>query len=222
MTIQHLIFDCDGVLVDSEPLSMQVDWEMLQEQGLNFTKQEIASRFIGFTMAALIASIEAEFRIKLPADFSIEKDRRLLDLYERSLQPVDGIDKLLKNLDFSKSVGSNSPRGRVEAALRITGLAEYFGDRIVTFEDVKHGKPAPDIYLEAAARAGVSPSHCLVIEDSVAGVTAAAAAGCEVLGFTGTAHAPERHQEALRMAGAMAIFDRMTDLPALINGANHA
>jgi HAD superfamily hydrolase (TIGR01509 family) len=222
MKFQHVIFDCDGVLVDSEPLSMQVDWEMLGEQGLSLTKEEIAARFIGFTFGALIASIEAEFGIRLPPGFAKEKDRRLLQLYETSLQPVEGIHKLLKHLDFPKSVASNSPRSRVIAALRIAGLEAHFGNRIVTFEDVKNGKPAPDVYLEAARRAGVTPRNCLVIEDSVAGVTAAVAARCQVLGFTGTAHDAAAHREALRMAGAKRIFHRMAELPSLVGCSNPA
>jgi HAD superfamily hydrolase (TIGR01509 family) len=215
MSFQHIIFDCDGVLVDSEPLSMQVDWEMLQEQGVDLTKEEIASRFIGFTFGALIEAIEAEFRIKLPAGFSAEKDRRLLALYERSLRGVDGIDGILKVLRLPMSVASNSPRGRVEAALRVTGLEGHFGDRITTFEDVEHGKPAPDVYVMAAARASTPPERCFVVEDSVAGVTSAVAAGCHVVGFTGTAHDPDIHGQSLLKAGAGCIFNEMRELPSL-------
>lgn len=215
MSFRHIIFDCDGVLVDSEPLSMQIDWEMLQEQGIVLAKEEIASRFIGFTFGALMEAIEAEFNIKLPADFAAEKDRRLLALYERSLRPVDGIADVLKSLRRPMSVASNSPRTRVEAALRIAGLEDHFGHRITTFEDVKHGKPAPDIYVMAAVCAGVAPEECLVIEDSVAGVVSAAAAGCHVVGFTGTAHDPDRHGQSLLKAGARRIFQTMGNLPAL-------
>jgi beta-phosphoglucomutase-like phosphatase (HAD superfamily) len=117
------------------------------------------------------------------------------------------------------SVASNSPRHRVEAAFRIARLTPYFGDRIITFEDVARAKPAPDIYLEAARRAKVPAAACLAIEDSTAGVASAVAAGCTVIGFTGLAHDGAASAEALSRLGARIVVKRHAELPAAISAA---
>jgi beta-phosphoglucomutase-like phosphatase (HAD superfamily) len=125
-------------------------------------------------------------------------------------------------IDLPRSCASNSPRARVAAAFRIAGLERFFGARITTFEDVRQGKPAPDVYLEAAGRAGVLPEECVVVEDSVAGVTAAARAGCKVLGFTGTTHEADTHGEMLAKAGAIKVFAHMDALPPLVQALSQA
>lgn len=218
MRISHLIFDCDGVLVDSEPLSMRLDVAILAENGVVMDEAEAHRRFVGKTFAAMLAEVEAETGCRFPATASADKDRRLLELFERELTAVAGIESVLRRIGRSPySVASNSPRQRVAEALRITGLAPWFGDRITTFEDVARGKPEPDIFIEAARRAGTSPGQCLVVEDSITGVTAAARAGCQVLGFTGTHHEPEPHGHRLRQAGASAVFSQMEALPGLVS-----
>jgi len=216
--IAHLIFDCDGVLVDSEPLSMRLDVAILAEHGVVMDEAEAHRRFVGKTFAAMLAEVEAETGCRFPADASADKDRRLLALFERELAAVAGVDSILRQIGREPySVASNSPRQRVAEALRITGLTPWFGDRITTFEDVTHGKPEPDIFIEAARRAATPPGQCLVVEDSVTGVTAAARAGCRVLGFTGTHHEPELQNRRLRRAGAAAVFGRMEALPGLVS-----
>jgi HAD superfamily hydrolase (TIGR01509 family) len=217
MTIRHIIFDCDGVLVDSEPLSMELDWLLLKENGVNLSRQEVMQRFIGLTFGALVEQVERDFAVKLPPDLSKTKDARLLALFEEKLLPVDGARNAVAAIALPMSAASNSPKARVEAAFRIAGFARHFGSRITTFEDVKHGKPAPDIYIEAASRANTTPEACIAVEDSLAGVTSAAAAGCLVLGFTGTAHDPDAHAASLRKAGAAQIFFHMDELPALVS-----
>ncbi|MFN4141144.1 HAD family hydrolase [Aestuariivirga sp.] len=214
----HFIFDCDGVLVDSEPLSMRVDVEILAEHGVVMGEEEAHRRFVGRTFAAMIDEVTRDFGVSFPAGVSAEKDLRLLELYERELKPVDGVEAALEALGKQRfSVASNSPAERVAAALRITGLTRFFGSRITTFEHVPRGKPAPDVFLEAAQRAGYAPEACIVIEDSVTGVTAAHRAGCFVLGFTGTHPHPEEQAEKLLAAGAAKVFARMPELPALVS-----
>ena len=216
MNLKHIIFDCDGVLVDSEPLSMEVDYALLHEHGVALSRTEVIQRFVGLTFGALIEQVSRDFGIRLPDDLAATKDRRLLALYEEKLQPVAGAAEAIDAIELPRSVASNSPRARVEAAFRIAGLARHFGSRITTFEDVREGKPAPDIYLEAAARADTRPCACIVVEDSLAGVTSAVKAGCKVLGFTGTAHDRVDHGERLLKAGAEKIFARMSELPGLV------
>jgi HAD superfamily hydrolase (TIGR01509 family) len=216
MAFRHLIFDCDGVLIDSEPLSMKVDQQLLAENGIVLSEREVARRFIGFTFGALVAQVEAEFGVRLPDGISEEKDRRLLALYERELVVTEGALDIARSIGLPKSVASNSPRERVEAALRITGLGAYFDGSITTFEDVRVGKPAPDIYLLAAERAGASPAECLVIEDSRAGVISALAAGCPVVGFVGLADEQAAAAEALKALGAMTIITSLYELPAAL------
>lgn len=212
---EHVIFDCDGVLVDSEPLSMRIDCAILRDAGVDMSEAEAHRRFVGKTFAAMINEIATQFEVRFPANISAEKDRRLLELYEVELKPVPGMAAALAAIGGRPSVASNSPADRVRESLRITGLTPFFDNRIVTFEHVKHGKPEPDVFIEAAARAGASPAACIVVEDSITGVTAAFRAGCRVLGFTGTNPHPEMHAKALIAAGASVVFHDMAELPPL-------
>jgi HAD superfamily hydrolase (TIGR01509 family) len=219
MSAHHFIFDCDGVLVDSEPLSMKIDVEILAENGVVMSEEEAHARFVGKTFAAMIDEVAREYGVRFPSDASAQKDLRLLALYERALKPVDGVHAALSALSPQHfSCASNSPAERVAAALRIVGLVDFFGNRITTFEHVARAKPEPDVFIEAARRAGYAPGDCIVIEDSVTGVTAASRAGCRVLGFTGTHPHPEEHMPRLKAAGASALFNRMSDLPTLAQG----
>ena len=213
----HVIFDCDGVLVDSEPLSMKIDVEILAENGVVMSEAEAHQRFVGKTFAAMLDEIRRDFGVSFPADASEQKDLRLLQLYARELKVVEGVLPALEALMPQHfSVASNSPFERVEAALRITHLTRFFGNRITTFEHVARGKPEPDVFIEAARRAGYAPEDCIVIEDSVTGVTAAHRAGCRVLGFTGTHPQPQEQAGKLLAAGAATTFHAMRDLPSLV------
>lgn len=214
---RHVIFDCDGVLVDSEPLSMRVDVEILAEHGVPMSLEEAHERFVGKTFAAMISDVSERYGVRFPTDTSSQKDLRLLALYEHELKAVDGVKEALSAVGHHHySIASNSPAERVAAALRITGLTPWFGGRITTFEHVARPKPDPDVYIEAARRAGYRPEHCVVIEDSVTGVTAARRAGCTVLGFTGTHPHRETHALKLFDAGARLTFHRMSSLPGLL------
>jgi HAD superfamily hydrolase (TIGR01509 family) len=139
-----------------------------------------------------------------------------MQLFARELKPVEGVADVLRAMTTKPGIASNRPRERIVGALKLTGLAPFFEDRIMTFEDVARPKPAPDVFLAAAARAGTVPELCVVVEDSAAGVSAAKAAGCRVLGFTGTHAHPDKHATLLKQAGASAIFGSMAELPALL------
>ncbi len=214
--ISHVIFDCDGVLLDSEKISMDVDLALLAENGIDFTESEMHHRFVGTTFEAMIAEMEVEFGTPLPRDLGERKDALMLERYRRDLKTVPGVVPMLQQLRLPKSIGTNGPRHRALAALRMTGLEAFFGDRLTTFEDVKHGKPAPDIYQLAAFRAGFAPDKCLVVEDSVTGVTAALAAGTHVIGFTGVAHDPVSKAKALKELGDLQVVHTMDELASAI------
>ena len=214
--ISHIIFDCDGVLLDSEKISMDVDLALLAENGIDFTEAEMHRRFVGTTFESMIADMEVEFGKTLPKDLSDRKDVLMLEHYRRELKTVPGVIPMLQQLSLPKSIGTNGPRHRALQALRMTGLEPFFGDRLTTFEDVKYGKPAPDIYQLAAFRAGFAPDKCVVVEDSVTGVTAALAAGAHVIGFTGVAHDPVSKAKALKELGVLTVVHTMEELlPAI-------
>ena len=215
--ISHVIFDCDGVLIDSENISMAVDMSLLAQNGIVLTEAEMYRRFVGPTFEDMVAELEREHRKTLPPDLSARKDGMMLELYRRDLKPVTGVIPMLQNLAIPKSIGTNGPRNRALEALRLTGLAPFFGERLTTFEDVTNPKPAPDIYQLAAKRAGLAPAHCLVVEDSVTGATAALAAGCTVIGFTGVAHDPVAKARELKALGVSHVIHEMGELLGAIS-----
>jgi HAD superfamily hydrolase (TIGR01509 family) len=216
----HVIFDCDGVLIDSEEISMRTDQALLAENSVVISEQEMHRRFVGKTFAAMVEELEAERGIRLPTDLEARKDEIMLDRYRRELQPVAGVREVLDVINYPKSIGTNGPRHRALLALEVTGIAHHFEGRLTTFEDVTRGKPFPDVYLLAAERAGFPPSQCLVIEDSVTGVAAAIAAGCPTLGFTGSHLHRSEHALALTQLGAMRVFNDMAELPDMLNRLN--
>ena len=215
--ISHVIFDCDGVLIDSENISMAVDMALLAENGIHISEAEMYLRFVGPTFEDMVAELEHEHGKTLPPDLNARKDDMMRELYRRDLKPVPGVLPMLQNLALPKSIGTNGPRDRALEALRLTGLAPFFGDRLTTYEDVKNPKPAPDVYQLAARRAGFNPAHCLVVEDSVTGATAALAAGCKVIGFTGVAHDPLAKARELKKLGVSHVIHDMGELLAAIS-----
>ncbi len=216
MTIQHIIFDCDGVLIDSEEISMAVDRRLLAENGVHLSEGEMHQRFVGKTFKAMITEVETLSGRAMPPDLEARKDVIMLEAYARELKPIAGVPQMLDAIALPKSIGTNGPRARALQALRIVGIDRHFGERMTTFEDVVHGKPAPDIYLLAAKRAGFSPAACAVVEDSVTGVAAAVAAGCVTFGFTGSQVHRSEHALKLVELGAHVVFDDMAKLPGLL------
>ena len=195
MKLKHVIFDCDGVLVDSEPLSMRADVMLLAQLGITISEAEAHSRFVGTTFQAMLDMMTKQFGTVFPEGLHRVKDAMVEQLYRSELKIVPGVGDVLDALKakgIRMSIGSNSPKKRVELAIELVGIADRF-DRIVSYEDVANGKPAPDIYLRAVRLAGVTLDQCLVVEDSLTGTTAAVAAGIRTIGFTGT-HAHPQHR----------------------------
>jgi HAD superfamily hydrolase (TIGR01509 family) len=214
VTLKHVIFDCDGVLVDSEPLSMRADVMLLKQHGIVISEAEAHTRFVGTTFQAMLDMMHRQFGTQFPEGLHEVKNVMVEDLYRRELKIVDGVAEVLaelKALGVSMSIGSNSPRRRVELAVALTGIGHHF-DRIVTYEDVDNGKPAPDIFLHAAALSGAAHDECLVVEDSVTGMTAARAAGMRTIGFTGTHGHPQQHGRDLKTAGAATVIAHMGEI----------
>ena len=210
-----LIFDCDGVLVDSEVLSCRIDAEFLTEIGIPYTTDEIAQQFLGVSLKTMIARIEAERDCKLPDDFSERLNSILFARFETDLKPIEGVREAILSLPYPRCVASSSVPERIALSLRVTGLSDLFDD-IFSSTQVPRGKPAPDLFLHAASSMKARPEDCVVIEDSVAGVQAALAAGMRVIGFTGGGHCGPDHAEKLRQAGAPVVIERMADLKSTV------
>ncbi len=207
-----IIFDCDGVLVDSEIVSFEAEAEVFGEVGIALTAEDLLGRFLGTSSASMFAIIEQENSIMLPPDFAERAARRILEAFDRRLRPIPGIADLLADLPTRKCVASSSEPPRIRHSLSLAGILHHFEPHIFSATQVKRGKPAPDLFLLAAESMGVPPERCLVIEDSVAGVMAARAAGMTVLGFTGGSHCLDGHADKLRIAGAQEVFESMGEV----------
>lgn len=213
-----VIFDCDGVLVDSETIANSVMARVLGDAGLPLTDAQCAARFVGMSMASVRASAEAELGRALPADFEQSVFRADTLAFETGLSAVTGIETALEQIFVPVCVASSGSPEKIANSLRITGLTHYFGSHIFSATMVANGKPAPDLFLLAAETMATAPARCVVIEDSVLGVTAGVRASIPVLGFAGASHAcnDPRYKDNLIQAGAAVVFDDMTALPKLL------
>ena len=208
--VRHLIFDCDGVLVDSEHLSAAAMSEAMATIGLDVTPEECMRDLLGRTLAYSIGYAERRLGGPVPDSFAPEYHRRLYALFRGELRPVDGVADALDAIDLPSCVASSGEHERIRVALEATGLLHRFDGRIFSATEVARGKPAPDLFLHAAERMGWDPRECAVIEDSPIGVEAGRAAGMAVLGY-----ATATGVEALAAAGARP-FTSMADLPRLV------
>ncbi len=208
--VDLIIFDNDGVLVDSEPIVNRLFVEMLGELGHTLDYERTLREFSGGTMAGRLAAVEPRLGWRAPPEFTAEYDRRLRVLFERELRPVPGIGLLLPRLSCPWCVASNGGPDDIRSRLGWAGLLTDSAPPMFSATQVARGKPAPDLFLYAAATMGASPDRCVVIEDSVPGVQAAVAAGMPVLGYARLTSA-----DALRAAGAQ-VFDDMVLLPRLL------
>jgi HAD superfamily hydrolase (TIGR01509 family) len=213
-----VIFDCDGVLVDSELIGCRVEADELTRLGLVITAEEILERFTGATAAETFRTLEAEHGRPLPAGFVPRVTDAIRAAFEHELQVVAGVAAALERIALPVCVASSSDPMRIEHSLRLVGLFERFAPHLFSATAVEHGKPAPDLFLHAARRMATAPRHCVVVEDSSRGVEAGVAAGMRVLGFAGGSHCGPEHGARLRAAGADRIFTDMALLPALIAG----
>jgi len=205
-----VIFDCDGVLVDSEPIVNRVFVDMLTESGYSLDYEHTLREFSGGTMATRLESTHASLGWVAPDNFAADFDRRLLAAFESELRPVQGIRAVLEHLPGPWCVASNGTPQDIRTRLGLAGLLERFDPRLFSAAEVQRGKPAPDLFLHAASAMGVACDRCVVVEDSVPGVRAGVAAGMTVLGFSALTSS-----DALCEAGA-AVFDNMSLLPSLL------
>jgi HAD superfamily hydrolase (TIGR01509 family) len=211
-----LIFDCDGTLVDSEFIALEVLSDVMGELGRPMSVAGCLDAFMGRHNADILREIERLIGRALPPDAGKQMRERMRTRLRAELQPVAGIAGVLERLEGPRCVASSSSLPRIAESLEITGLAGYFGPHVFSASQVENGKPAPDLFLFAAAQMGVLPHGCIVIEDSVAGVTAGVAAGMAVIGFTGASHADEHHTQRLEAAGAKLVIAAMAGLPGAI------
>jgi HAD superfamily hydrolase (TIGR01509 family) len=215
--IDLLIFDCDGVLVDSEVISVRCLVDALREAGVDIDVETVMERFIGVARPEILAQLQAETGRALPADFL---ERLLVRIHERfdiELQAIAGVREAILALDCRRCVASGSDPAYIRHALQIANLLDLFDPYLYSATMVTRGKPAPDLFLYAAAQMGVAPGRCLVIEDSEAGVRAGKAAGMTVLAFGGGSHIVQAHQDVkMPAAGCDAMFGAMDELPGLV------
>jgi HAD superfamily hydrolase (TIGR01509 family) len=216
--IRLVIFDCDGVLVDSEPIAVRVLLKTLSEAGVSIAPKDAHSLFLGKSLAAICAILGEEFGVEV-TDSTLEHMRgHLYEAFRRELQPVPGIARMLQELQTATCVASSSQLERIHLALKVTGLLQYFEPFIYSATMVAEGKPAPDLFLHAARQMRTDPRHCLVIEDSPAGIEAAVRAGMRVYAFVGGSHATgPTHRESIKALGPAQIFANMRQLPGLLN-----
>jgi len=204
-----IIFDCDGVLVDSEVIASAVLAKHLTLAGYPYTPQECMVRFTGLSLDSCRVLIEKEAKKTLSKEFFQQVQNETFSRFAEDLQPVAGIIDVLEFLQeqqWSCCVASSGSHEKMALTLKKTGLQKYFGERIFSASDVQHGKPAPDLFLHAAHSVSYLPEHCVVVEDSKPGVMAARAAGMQVCAF-GSQH---------EAAADTQIFTRMAELPAIL------
>jgi beta-phosphoglucomutase-like phosphatase (HAD superfamily) len=211
-----IIFDCDGVLVDSEVLSCRAHAETLTRHGYPITADEVLNRFLGVSDREARLMIENEIGRKLPNDFEWQVKHVTLQYYADDLRAISYVGEAIAAIGLPKCVASSGTPEKICHGLTCAGLYDQLAPHIFSASEVKRGKPAPDLFLFAAEQMHAAPAQCLVIEDSIPGVTGAVAAGMTVLGFHGGSHCPPGHGDTLRAAGAIMTFEDMRQLPDLI------
>ena len=213
-----VIFDCDGVLVDSEPLSNTVFARALNREGLDWSVEETMRRLVGRSMKSCVEIVEGLLARQLPEDFVHKMQAETLQAFrDAPLQPVPGINEAIDAIEaqgIQTCIASSGGFDKMEVSLGVTGLWSRFEGRIFSASQVKRGKPFPDLFLHAAIAMNEQPFDCVVVEDSVPGVQAAKSAGMRVLGYVGALHAD---RDAMGAAGAF-LFNDMKQLPELVHG----
>ncbi|MBN3890860.1 MAG: HAD family hydrolase [Nostoc sp. JL31] len=202
-----VIFDCDGVLVDSEPILNRIFAETLTEAGFPITYAEVTQKFIGKSLKTCLEIIETSYNKPLPKNFvELCKEREIAPL-QQELKPIPHISEVLEQITLPKCVASNSSHRHIQMVLKLTGMLHQFDSNLYSANDVSRPKPFPDVYLYAAKQMNTNPEYCAVIEDSVPGVQAASAAGMTVFGY-----AQHSDGAALAAAGAKIVFNDMRQL----------
>jgi HAD superfamily hydrolase (TIGR01509 family) len=216
MSRRLVIFDCDGVLIDSEVITCRVQAERLTAHGFGITTDDVIRRFTGMRDREMYAILEREHGRALPDDYDVRTKEAIAEVYRRELRALPGVAAAIDAIALSKCVASSSNPVKLRFGLELTGLYPRFAPHLFSAAQVGRGKPAPDLFLFAAAEMGRAPGECLVVEDSIAGVQAARAAGMAVFGFCGGSHCRDGHADLLRATGAALVFAHMEALPSLI------
>ena len=218
-----IIFDCDGVLVDSEVLAMRAERGALAEMGLSFSREEYMRRFIGMHDDAFLAEVTNDFQTRL-GGAPIDLEARLLAARRKemkSLTVIDGADDALRaarDADYAVAIASSSRAHFLESKMKRTALWDLAAPHVYSADLVARAKPAPDIFLYAAAQIDVAPADCVVLEDSENGVRSAVAAGMTVWGFLGGGHVSGDHGERLSAAGALRLVSNHAEFAEIIGG----
>ncbi|MFD5319425.1 HAD family hydrolase [Streptomyces sp. NPDC127098] len=209
--VELVIFDCDGVLVDSERIAVKVDAVIMADLGCTFSEEEIIERFVGSPTEVYTAAVEERLGRPLEKGWLRQYEHLYLAAFEAELTAVDGVEEALNDLTIPVCVASNSSPASIRRTLEIAALSDLFEGRIFSAADVPRSKPAPDLFLHAAHSMGVEPERCVVIEDSAYGVQAARAAGMRAFGYCGGL------TPASRLKGpGTTLFDDMRDLPRML------
>jgi len=211
-TLKLVIFDCDGVLVDSEPIINHAHASVLTACGYSITEQDLVARFCGVSDREMLEIIEREWGRTLPAAYAERVGAVIKAGFRQSLTAIEGVAEVLEALSLPICVASSSTLEQIRAKLQLTGLLQRFGENLFSATMVARGKPAPDLFLHAAQQMAVVPDCCLVIEDSPAGIEAARAAGMTVIGFSGGSHCGRGHGAVLQEHGATLLIEDMRQL----------
>lgn len=211
-----VIFDCNGVLVDSEALSTAIVSQEFIRAGFQLTPDVVARYFTGRRPTDMFAEVEMAAGRKLPADFATTVATATLRRFRQELRATKHAAHALSWLRGPKCVASSSSHDRIRVSLETTDLIRFFEPNLFSAGDVRHGKPAPDLFLHAAGRMGVEPSACIVVEDSPVGVAAGVAAGMTVVGFVGGSHAGSKLGDHLKTSGAKAVINDLRALKSTI------
>jgi HAD superfamily hydrolase (TIGR01509 family) len=216
------IFDCDGTLIDSEGIACSVCAEALRRIGVPYTTAEFAARYAGRPARETWAHVRETYGVTLPEGFNEAINREIHRRLDAGVQPVEGVRAAVLAIGGARCVASSTGTVQLNKNLVTAGLADLFAPHVFSVHQVRRGKPAPDVFLFAASQMGADPADCLVIEDTVAGVTAARRAGMAVLGFSGANHSGPGLEERLLAAGARAVVAHMRDMPAAVAALRRA
>lgn len=211
-----IIFDCNGVLVDSEPIATAVASEAFQRIGINMTPELVARYFTGRRPADMLVEVEKAAGVQLPPKFASVLAAATLVRLSQEVRAIPHVAHALSWLRGPKCVASSSGLDRVRVSLEATELTRFFGGNVFSANDVAEGKPSPDLFLLVAQKTGIQPGDCIVVEDSPAGVSAAVAAGMTAIGFIGGSHAGEDLPGKLEAAGAKSVIADMRALKATV------
>jgi HAD superfamily hydrolase (TIGR01509 family) len=224
MTVDLLIFDCDGVLIDSEPVATAILWKALNDAGVSISRPEVHRRFTGYSAVDAHRICIEELGLAEPAPVFAGLRNTLYPEFARSLAPMPGMPALVRSLSVPKCVGSNSGIERLQNSLGLLDLWHEFAPHIFSAEMVDAPKPAPDLFLHCAREFGVDPSRCLVVDDSAHGIIGAVAAGMQAIGFVDPADPRPNRPGVLAEAGAITVvtgaIELQQALEALLSAAS--